>query len=178
MPDQPLPSEPQSPRPIGCCRRLLVRVFGTSFGLGYMPLAPGTWGTLPAVALFLAVMVWAPVWMRTWVLAAGLVVSAAASVPLGYWAERHWGQDDPPRFALDEFAGFLLTVLLFRRGALVPLTLWAFALTRLSDILKPPPAYQSQKLPGGWGILLDDLVSSVYAAGALHLLFVAFPETF
>ncbi|HUT61779.1 MAG TPA: phosphatidylglycerophosphatase A [Phycisphaerae bacterium] len=178
MSDEPLSSESRGPQPIGCWRGMLVRVFGTSFGLGYIPLAPGTWGTLPAVAFFLAVMVWVPAWLRTWVLAAGLVASAAASVPLGFWAERHWGQDDPPRFALDEFAGFLLTVLLFRLGALVPLTLWAFALTRLMDILKIPPAYQCQKLPGGWGILLDDLVSSLYAAGALHLLFRAFPKMF
>jgi phosphatidylglycerophosphatase A len=162
----------------------MVRVFGTSFGLGYAPKAPGTWGTLPAVAAFLAVAVWVPVVWQSAVLGGLLAVSSAAGVVLGNWAHAALGRKDPRQFTLDEVAGFLLTVLVFhpaeltRGGGLAALTVWAFVVTRVMDIIKPPPARQLEALPGGWGILLDDLMASVYAAGALHLLYWAWPGVF
>jgi phosphatidylglycerophosphatase A len=164
---------PHAASPLPAGRAWAVRVFGAGFGLGYVPFAPGTWGTLPAVGAFLLVRLTIPSepW-QTLALAGLLLAACVASVPLGNWAQTLWGRKDPRRFVLDEVAGFLLTVLLFRRGdKLLPLVIWAFALTRAMDILKPPPARQLERLPGGWGILLDDLAASVYAAAALHLLY-------
>jgi phosphatidylglycerophosphatase A len=178
-------SNPKSSGAVGCgdgWRGRLVRVLGTSFGLGFMPKAPGTWGTLPAVAMFLAVALWVPAGWQTLTLGAMLAATSAACVVLGNWAEKVFGREDPGQFVLDEVAGFLLTVLIFHPakllvdGHLAGLTVWAFAVTRVMDIIKVPPARQMESLPGGWGILLDDLMASLYAAGLLHLIYWACPE--
>ena len=72
----------------------------------------------------------------------------------------------------------LLTVLLFHPSPPITTTLWAFPVTRIIDILKIPPARRLERLPAGWGVLADDLLGSVYAAAALHLLRFAGPAWF
>jgi phosphatidylglycerophosphatase A len=178
------PQPPAAPPPLAPRRARAVRIFGTSFGLGYVPKAPGTWGTLPAVAAFLAVAIWVPQAWRTAVLGGLLALTCAAAIPLGNWAHAVLGQEDPRQFTLDEVAGFLLTVLIFHpAGPLAPdrlaaFTVWAFVLTRVMDIVKPPPARQLESLPGGWGILLDDLMASVYAGIALYVVYWLLPSVF
>ena len=149
----------------------------TAFGFGCV-WPYGTVGTLPAVAVFAAIMTAAPPHSRTLLIAAALVVTCALAVPLGNWAEQHWKKHDPCNFVLDEVAGFFLTVLLFRVESLVLTVVWAFVGTRAFDIIKPPPARQLERLPGGWGILMDDLVSSLYAAAFLHLAAFVAPTLF
>jgi phosphatidylglycerophosphatase A len=179
------PSQPSgAATPITKWRSLAVRIFGTSFGFGYAPRAPGTWGTLPAVGAFLAVAFWAPAAWQTAILAGLLGVSCVGGVVLGNWAHAALGRKDPGQFTLDEVAGFLLTVLIFhpsglmQGGGLAGLTVWAFVLTRIMDIIKPPPARQLEALSGGWGILMDDLMASLYAAGVLHAIYWAWPRVF
>jgi phosphatidylglycerophosphatase A len=113
-----------------------------------------------------------------WLILAALLLTCIIAVPLGYWAERHWGVHDPKYFVLDEVGGFLLTVLIWRTDQLPVTIVWAFLAARIADIIKPPPARTLEKLPGGWGILLDDLMSSVYAALALHLGMFYWPKLF
>ena len=155
--------------------RCLVAV-ASCFYLGYAPVAPGTAGALPGVGIFLAIVLWAPAALHTWLILAALAASCAATLALSPWAERYWQKTDPGTFVTDEVAGFLTTVALFRRGDLVLLTLWAFVVTRICDIIKIPPARQFERIHGGWGILLDDVMGSVYAAGFLHILAVCFPR--
>jgi phosphatidylglycerophosphatase A len=136
--------------------RQRLAIFAASVAyLGYLPWAPGTWGTLAALAVY---------W---WLVPAGywVLVVAAASLALGVWAggvaEKAWGKKDPGRVCLDEFASYFVAV------AFLPKTLTyavvAFVLSRLFDILKPFPAGRSQRLAGGWGIIADDVVAGVYA---------------
>ena len=148
----------------------IFQMLATSFGLAYLPIAPGTWGSLPGVAVFLLIS-WtsAPADHASWI-ALALVVVCILSVALGPWAERFWGVKDPRRFVLDEVAGFLVTVLLFRTPDPILTAIWAFLFSRILDIAKPPPASQLERLPSGWGILLDDVVASLYAAALLHIL--------
>lgn len=142
----------------------------TAGGLGGAPKAPGTFGALGAIP-FCVAAAYVPVpW--NWALLVGAFLAAcAATVACGRWAERYFGRKDAGSFVTDEVAGLLLTWLLIQPVASlwVPL-LWAFALTRVFDIAKPPPAKWLEKLPAGWGVLLDDLASSFWAAGALYLL--------
>ncbi len=106
------------------------------------------------------------------------MLSCILSVYLGAWAEKFWGGKDPRHFVLDEVAGFFLTVLLFRVPDLGLTVLWGFVATRAFDVIKPPPASSLEVLPAGWGILIDDLIASLYAAAFLHVASRLLPSLF
>jgi phosphatidylglycerophosphatase A len=126
-------------------------------GAGYSPIVPGTAGTLASLPLAVAAAAYLP-------LPAYALLTLAVS-GLGVWAAdraaRALRLKDPGPVVIDEAAGLLVTL------AGVPVT-WlsavlAFFLFRAMDILKPPPARQAEALPGGWGIMIDDLFAGVYA---------------
>lgn len=123
--------------------------------LGYSPLAPGTVGTLAAFAVY-----WWLVPAGYWVLVVG-----AFAIAVGIWAggvaEKVWQKKDPGRVCVDEFAAYFVAVAFLPKTAAYAVA--AFILSRVFDILKPFPAGRSQRLPGGWGIMADDVVASVYA---------------
>jgi phosphatidylglycerophosphatase A len=154
-------------------RDKICLLVSTSFGLAYLPVAPGTWGTLPGVAVFLLIVQASPAAYHTWLIGLAMAIACVVTVALSPWAERYWNMKDPKKFVPDEVAGFLVTVLFFRTPDLLLTTFWAFVVTRFFDIVKVPPARQFEALPSGWGILLDDVMSSLYAAlaliGAAHL---------
>lgn len=135
-----------------------------SFGfLGCSPVAPGTVGTLGGVLL---AWLLAPTELYLlWILltCVGIYLLGRALAP---WAERESGKD-PQTFVLDEVLGYLVTVAWLRGPSLVTLVV-GFALFRLFDVLKPGPVRRMERIPGGDGILLDDLV-----AGLLGLLVLA-----
>jgi phosphatidylglycerophosphatase A len=134
----------------------------TGLGIGQAPVAPGTVGSAAGVVLG-----WALGAMGWPVLAAGCLVVVAA----GLWAAgavaRQLGRPDPGPVVIDEIAGQMLTLL----GAPAePRALVAgFVLFRLFDITKPFPARRVEALPGGSGIMTDDLVAGAYANLALRV---------
>ena len=102
-------------------------------------------------------------------LAAVLVVFSAACVLQGRAAEVAYGKKDPSQAVADETAGQCLPMMALSSHASASLgaagiaVAAAFVLFRIFDIIKPPPAMQLQKLPAGWGILVDDLFAGAYA---------------
>ncbi len=160
--------------------------FITLFGLGHMRPAPGTWGSLPpiiAVVLLLALGIrpeggvwyfapWA-VWHA--VLLAMLVAATLACAIQGDRAEARFGRKDPCEAVADETAGQCLPLLVLPAAALNTPLLSAFTLLltfvsfRVFDIFKPWPARGLQRVPGGWGIVLDDLVAGLYAAAVVQV---------
>ena len=141
---------------------------------------PGTCGALVGVAIYipLALIVPSEPW-QTISIAANLLVWCWLTVALGEWAEQYYLTKDSSIFVTDEVAGFLLTVLLWHLpDQPVLTTLWAFPVTRIIDIVKVPPAKQLERLPRGWGVLADDLLGSVYAAGLLWAIRLAMPGWF
>jgi phosphatidylglycerophosphatase A len=126
--------------------------------LGCSPIAPGTFGTLGGVLIAWALAGRAP--YALWVLVAAAVVYAIGQ-PLGRWSEQYAGKKDPGIFVLDEVVGYLVTIAWTGGPSLLALTT-AFFVFRLFDILKPWPARQMERIPGGHGILLDDVVAGVY----------------
>ncbi|HVQ74893.1 MAG TPA: phosphatidylglycerophosphatase A [Candidatus Binatia bacterium] len=133
----------------------------TAAGTGYAPVAPGT-----VVSLLTAVALWLlPFTLVTLVVT--LVAVIAAGVWSGHRAERVLGRKDPSAVVVDEVAGMMLSVLLVPRTPAVLLS--AFVLFRIFDVWKPFPAYQSQALPGGWGVMADDVVAGLYALLAILL---------
>ncbi|MDJ0739839.1 MAG: phosphatidylglycerophosphatase A [Gammaproteobacteria bacterium] len=134
------------------------------FGAGCSPKAPGTMGTLLAVALYLPLSQLSP---------AGYALALVIIVVAGVWlcdrASQDLGVHDHPGIVWDEIAGYLLTMV-----AAPPGWLWiavGFGLFRLFDIWKPwPIGWLDRRVRGGLGIMLDDLVAGVFAAACLQLL--------
>ena len=155
-------------------------IVASCFGLGYSRVMPGTCGALlgPACYIPLALLVPSEP-LQTVLIAVGLLVWCWITVAMGSWAESYYQRKDSQVFVTDEVAGFLLTVLLFHDAVRPVMTaLWAFPVTRIIDIVKVPPARQLERLPRGWGVLADDLLGSVYAAGVLYLLRYLMPAWF
>jgi len=145
-------------------RRLMV----TAGGLGLLKPAPGTWGSIPPVVLVVALTPfgWTPVALGLAIL---LLLGSVICIGLADWYEKYFGVPDPGQVVCDEVAGMSLCLLLLPwhdrdwQDALVQAVV-AFLLFRAFDILKPPPIEQSQRLRGGWGVLIDDLLAGLAAA--------------
>lgn len=173
------------PRPEAEARpanRWILTAIASCFGLGYSPIMPGTCGALVGVAIYipLALVIPSEPWLSL-LIAANLLLWCWLTIALGQWAEEYYLTKDSSIFVTDEVAGFLLTVLLWQfavPGQPVLATLWAFPVTRIIDIVKVPPAKQLERLPRGWGVLADDLLGSVYAAGLLWAIRLAMPAWF
>jgi phosphatidylglycerophosphatase A len=140
----------------------LALLVATAGGAGYAPLAPGTVGSaVTVVALWLI-----PFSPR------GLVVFFLVVVIGGTWAAHHTerlvGRKDPGIIVIDEVAGMTLSVLPLPPTASVLAA--GFLLFRVFDIVKPFPARTSQRLKGGPGVMVDDLIAGIYALGILWAL--------
>ena len=141
----------------------------TGFGLGLAtPVAPGTVGSLPGVMLAM--------WTTRQPLALQILTCIGMTflaVPLCDVAERVLGKKDDGRICADEWMLFPLSVI----GLPLAQHLWllpaCFVVTRLCDIVKPPPARQLQAVQGGLGIVIDDFFASLYALGLNHAMFGA-----
>lgn len=144
----------------------LAWVFATWFGCGLSPFAPGTVGSLAAI-----VIAW-PLsragFGRLQFLAICLVLLYPAIRAAGI-VENQTGRKDPGIVVIDEVLGQWLTLTGATRFDWLTFVI-AFALFRLFDIWKPPPIRRIERLPGGAGIILDDLLAGVYGALVLFLL--------
>jgi phosphatidylglycerophosphatase A len=130
-------------------------LIATVLGVGYAPLAPGTFGSAAGLVLW-------------WLLPASPFVQGLAIVTIfivGSWsggiAERHFNRKDPGQVVIDEVLGMLITLFMNPvgwAGAIV-----AFLLFRAADIVKPYPANQLERLRGGVGVMADDAMAAVYA---------------
>jgi phosphatidylglycerophosphatase A len=149
------------------------------FGIGRIPFAPGTWGTLLGFA-------WVALLFSStslWIYLAGTLFGVVAAAYVCGRAEKIMNQKDPGSVVLDEIIAIPICVI---AAALMPLFPWPqdgapetwlrficdlsswsgivshFLLFRLFDIWKPWPVRQSQTLPGGWGVVMDDVLAAVY----------------
>ena len=155
--DRPEPSVRAEPL------RGLHLAIATGLGAGRAPIAPGTAGA--AVGVVVGVGLYAV--GGTSAVVVGALVAAIAGFASAGPAARALGEADPGRVVIDEVAGQLVAL------AFVPpsVSLWvaSFFLFRLFDVLKPFPARQLENLPGGSGIMADDLAAGIYANGVLQL---------
>jgi phosphatidylglycerophosphatase A len=151
-------------------RRTLAVWVATVAGAGYFPVAPGTVGSAVAV-LLVAVLDTIPLTRVGHVALLALLV--ALIFFLGVWAagqsEKFFGRTDPGHVVIDEVAGQMVAFLLVPHASW-KLLLAGFALFRFFDVTKPFPAGRAERLPGGWGIMVDDVVAGAYALGALAFL--------
>lgn len=136
----------------------------TGFGLGRLPMAPGTWASLAALPLAWLIHEFAGI--------AGIAVAGIVLTLIGIWASQvyvvHQRAQDPGEIVVDEIAAQLLVL------TVVPLSLFSmalgFVLFRLFDIVKPwPVSWADRSVKGGLGVMLDDLLAAAYAALGLKL---------
>lgn len=137
--------------------------------LGLSPIAPGTAGTLGGV-LLAWLLARSEHYLYWSLLTCGLLYLLGRS--LGAWAERYAAGKDPGFFVLDEVIGYLVTCLWVRGPSPLALVV-AFFVFRFFDIFKPPPARRLERLGGGDGILLDDIVSGLYGLAVMSVLRLA-----
>ncbi|MHB1587221.1 MAG: phosphatidylglycerophosphatase A family protein [Acidiferrobacteraceae bacterium] len=142
--------------------RAIRRAFATGFGAGCLPRAPGTFGTLVGVPI-----AWLLAGLPTAAHAAVVLVLFAVGLPLCGGLARELGRHDPREIVWDEVVGLQLA-LFFSARNLGPYVL-GFMFFRLFDILKPPPLAGLERLPGGIGIMADDVGAGVYAALVLAM---------
>jgi phosphatidylglycerophosphatase A len=141
-------------------------VISTWFGCGYSPVAPGTVGSVAGIGIALAIEHFAG-WNPLWFAALAMVVTLPAIWAAGETA-RQAGMKDPQFVVVDEVVGQWLA-LAGARALNWKSWLAAFLLFRLFDIWKPFPVRQLESLPGGVGIVADDLMAGLYAALVLFL---------
>jgi phosphatidylglycerophosphatase A len=134
----------------------LILLFATGLGTGFIPQAPGTWGTLVAIPLFLLVTknqnINSMVFIFLFAIAACIIAELASKI---------FKTDDDKRIVIDEIAGYLIaTVWLPPTWQTV---LFAFIIFRILDILKPGPiGFLDRRIKGGVGIVTDDLVAGIF----------------
>jgi phosphatidylglycerophosphatase A len=124
--------------------------------VGYVPIAPGTFGSAAGLAVFLAVRSTGSVAVEL----ATIVVLFAIGVWSGTIAEHHFGGVDPGPIVIDEVVGMLITLALLpvsMTGAIV-----GFLVFRILDVIKPWPSGGFEKLPGGLGVMADDGMAAIY----------------
>ncbi|MEJ2008352.1 MAG: phosphatidylglycerophosphatase A [Acidobacteriota bacterium] len=151
-------------------RRTPAVWIATVAGAGYFPVAPGTVGSAVGIGIVAALdaIPFAHAWREALIcLAAGLIFF------IGVWAagrsEKFFGRTDPGHVVIDEVVGQMVTFLPGPHFSW-ELLLAGFVLFRLFDITKPFPARRAERLPGGWGIMVDDVIAGAYAMGALAVL--------
>jgi phosphatidylglycerophosphatase A len=155
----------------------MKRLLTSCFGLGWLPVAPGSWGSLPSAIIFGLIYYFG----GSGILAAltMIVLIAAGSfvcVKFSYVAVAATGNEDPNEVVADEIAGQALTFLAMpllmtdvSGRQIVSIVALGYFLFRLFDTVKPWPSRQLEEIHGGWGILADDLMAGIYAGTALFI---------
>ncbi|MFQ6082381.1 MAG: phosphatidylglycerophosphatase A [Candidatus Aminicenantia bacterium] len=135
--------------------KALSKILSTFFGAGYFPFFPGTFSSsivVIAYYLFLHQLHWI-------IYLSLLLILFFSGVVFTSLAKKEMGEDDPSKIVIDEVIGQLAALFL------IPLSwlnlLLAFFIFRAIDIIKPYPLKKSENLPGGWGIMSDDLFAGV-----------------
>jgi phosphatidylglycerophosphatase A len=141
---------------------LSAKLLATFLGAGYFPFAPGTFGSLIALAI---------IWFLIPTFFYILIPISIGLFFLSVWsadrAEETFGKDGSP-IVIDEVAGIAISLVFVPHQ--VKYFVAAFLLFRFFDIVKPPPARSMERLKGGWGVTLDDVIAGIYANLSLHLI--------
>lgn len=141
---------------------LLPKLIATSLGVGFLPLAPGTWGAILAIILWLPLYIWASAPVALIVTSLAVVVLTIAGTWASSVSERYWGKD-PTIACVDETVGQWISLL-----PVLPSCPWweillSLALFRFFDIAKPLGIRSMERLPRGYGMMADDILSGIYA---------------
>lgn len=137
------------------------KFIGSGFYTGYFPIASGTVGSAAAILIYLI-----PGFENLYIIIPAAILMAGYGIYIGTKFEKKYGKD-PAQCTIDEVVGTWISLFA------LPKTFWvilvSFLLWRILDIIKPPPARNLERLNGGLGIMIDDVVSGIYTLLIMHL---------
>ncbi|MBN2372751.1 phosphatidylglycerophosphatase A [bacterium] len=141
----------------------LAMAIASLFGIGYIPFCPGTFGTFAAIFLY-AVIARFSLYSQV----GAIFVIFFIGVWAAQKAEKILNKKDPTVVVIDEAAGYLLTMCFLPFS--ITVSLIGFFLFRIFDILKPFPIKRLEKISGGWGIMMDDILAGIYSSVVLRVI--------
>lgn len=142
------------------------KLVGSGFYTGYVPIASGTFGSLVAIVIYLF-----PGFEKLQIIIPAIILLFAYGLFVSSKFEKVYGQD-PAQCTVDEIVGTWIALIALPKTFLIILT--SFLVWRALDIIKPFPAKTSEKLPGGIGIMIDDVISGFYSLIIVHLIVYTF----
>lgn len=143
------------------------KFIGSGFYTGFIPVASGTWGSAAALLIY-----WIPGFEKAYIIIPASIIFFLYGLPLGNKFEKVYGKD-PAECTIDEVAGMWISLLLLPKT--ITVSVIAFFIWRALDIAKPFPANRAESLPGGLGIMLDDVISALYTLLLMNIIIRFFP---
>jgi phosphatidylglycerophosphatase A len=132
------------------------KLLGSGFYTGYIPFASGTFGSLAGLMIY-----YIPGFEKPVILIPAIIIFMFYGIYVGSKFEKEYGKD-PAECTIDEVVGMWISLLLLPKN--VYISIFAFLVWRAFDIIKPSPARQAEKLNGGLGIMMDDVIAGIYSA--------------
>jgi phosphatidylglycerophosphatase A len=142
------------------------KFIGSGFYTGYSPYISGTVGSLAAFLIYLI-----PGFEQLFIIIPSIIIFMVYGIYVGNKFEVEYGKD-PAQCTIDEFVGMWISLVALPKTVGIATT--AFLLWRILDILKPPPARNLERLKGGLGIMIDDVISGIYTLIIMHLIVYLF----
>ena len=138
------------------------KLLGSGFYTGYIPVASGTFGSFAAILIYFI-----PGFENLYVILPVTIIFLLYGIYVGTKFEKVYGKD-PAECTIDEMVGMWISLILLPKTSVIAAV--AFIIWRALDIIKPYPARSLESLKGGLGIMIDDVVSSVYTLIIMHLI--------
>ena len=142
------------------------KLIGSGFYTGYVPIASGTFGSLVAIVIYII-----PGFERLEIIIPAIIVLFFYGLFVSSKFEKVYGKD-PSQCTVDEVVGTWIALIALPKSFLIVFT--TFLIWRVLDIIKPFPAAASENLPGGLGIMIDDVISGVYSLFIVHFIVYIF----
>lgn len=142
------------------------KLIGSGFYTGYVPIASGTFGSLVAIVIYII-----PGFERLEIIIPAIIILFFYGLFVSSKFEKVYGKD-PSQCTVDEVVGTWIALIALPKSFLIVFT--TFLIWRVLDIIKPFPAAASENLPGGLGIMIDDVISGVYSLFIVHFIVYIF----
>ncbi|HUX61746.1 MAG TPA: phosphatidylglycerophosphatase A [Ignavibacteriaceae bacterium] len=140
------------------------KLLGSGFYTGYIPFASGTFGSLAGLIIYFI-----PGFEKLEIIVPAIIIFLIYGIYVGSKFEKEYGKD-PAECTIDEVVGMWISLLLLPKNIYV--SVFAFLVWRALDIIKPSPARQAEKLKGGLGIMMDDVIAGIYSTIFVHIILV------
>jgi phosphatidylglycerophosphatase A len=142
------------------------KLLGSGLYTGFIPVASGTFGSMVALLIY-----WIPGFENLFIIIPAIILFTVYGIFIGNKFDNVYGKD-PAEYTLDEMIGQWIALLFLPKTILISII--AFISWRLFDIIKPFPARKLEELPGGLGIIADDIIASVYSLIFVHIILIIF----